>query len=89
MGGRDKFDKTIDEELLENDFAYYDDWKYGPMSSWLTACEHHTLKLMKHDFGYDLIIGRHASGKNPTMGIGSSNNAKDIIEIRDSLRKLW
>ena len=86
---RDKFDGSIDKELLENDFAYYDDWKYGPMSGWSTSHEHHTLRLMRHDFGYDIIVGRHASGENPTMGIGSSNNAKDIIKIRDSLKKLW
>lgn len=27
---REKFDKTMDDELLKNDFKYYDDWKYGP-----------------------------------------------------------
>ena len=86
---RDKFDKAIDKELLEHDFAYYDDWEYGPMSGWTTDHEHYTLKLMKHDFGYWLIMGRHSSGENPTMNFGSLNNAKDIIEIRDSLKKLW
>ncbi len=85
---RDKFDENIDKELMENDFAYYDDWKYGPMSGWSTSHEHYTLKLMSHDFGYWLIVSPHASGKNPAMNIGSSNNAKDIIEIRDSLKKL-
>lgn len=86
---REKFDEDIDKELLKNGFDYYGDWKYGPMSGWSTNYEHHTLRLMKHDFGYDLIMGRHASGENPTMGIGSSNSAKDIIKIRDSLKKLW
>lgn len=86
---REKFDETIDAELLKNGFKYYDDWKYGPMSGWSTGHEHHSLFLIRHDFGYDLIIGRHASGENPKMGIGSSNSAKDIIAIRDSLKKLW
>jgi hypothetical protein len=86
---KEKFNEEMDKELLENGFAYYDDWKYGPMSGWTTSHEHHTLRLMRHDFGYDLIISRHASGTNPTMGIGSSNNAKDIIKIRDSLKNLW
>lgn len=86
---RDKFDKKIDLELLKNDFAYYDDWEYGPMSAWSTSHEHHVLHLMEHDFGYWLIIGKHASGANPKMNIGSSNSANDIIKIRDSLKKLW
>jgi hypothetical protein len=86
---REKFDETMDSELLKNGFAYFEDWQYGPMDGWTTSHEHHTLSLMRHDFGYDLIIGRHASGTNPRMGIGSSNRAMDIVEIRDALKKLW
>ena len=86
---RAKFDKAIDKELIENDFAYYDDWEYGPISSLPHDYDHYSLMLMKHNYGYWLIVSRHASGENPRVNIGSSNNAKEIIEIRDSLRKLW
>jgi len=86
---RDKFDKSIDTELLANNFKYYNDWEYGPISGWTTGYERYSLKLMKHDFGYWLIISCHAGGENPSMNIGSSNNAQDIIAIRDSLSVLW
>lgn len=86
---KEPFDKAMDEELLKNDFAYYDDWEYGPMTGWQQPWEYYVLKLMKHDYGYNLIIGRHGSGENPKMGIGSSNNAAEIIAIRDALKKLW
>jgi hypothetical protein len=87
--GRDKFDESIDKELLENDFANYDDWEYGPVSGYSTGHERYSLYLMRHDFGYWLIISAHQSGENPRMNIGSSNNAQEIINIRDSLRNLW
>ncbi len=85
---RPPFDESMDEVLLRNGFAYYSDWKYGPESGW-SAGDHYTLKLMRHDFGYWLIIGRHSSGENPIMNIGSSNNAEYIILVRDALIKLW
>ena len=86
---KEKFNKEIEAELLKNDFAHYDDWEYGPISGYSTGHEYYSLKLMKHAFGYWIIISCHASGENPAMNIGSSNNAKDIIAIRDSLKKLW
>ena len=89
MPDRERFDTNIDKTLLVNGFEYYDDWEYGPMSGWQTDWERYTLKLMGHDFGYWLIIGCHASGASPTMNIGSSNSAEDIIAIRDALKKLW
>ena len=85
----DKFNENMDSELLSNDFAYYDDWEYGPQSGWSNAFERYILKLMRHDYGYWLIVGHHASGKNPTMNIGSSNDAKEIIAVRDAIQKLW
>lgn len=84
-----RFDNSMDNELIANGFKYYADWEYGPISGWTTDYEYFSLKLMRHDFGYWLIIGRHPSGENPAMNIGSLNNATDIIAIRDSLRKLW
>ena len=82
------FNETIGKELLENGFAYFDDWKYGPMDGWSNQ-DHYSLKLMEHDYGYWLIISRHASGENPVMNIGSSNSAQEIIAIRDALSKLF
>lgn len=89
MNKREPFNKSMDAELLKNDFAFYDDWEYGPISGWSSRFEHYSLKLMRHDFGYDLIISRHASGHNPFMNIGSSNNAAEIIELRDGLKRLF
>ena len=86
---RKNFNESIDADLLANDFKYYDDWKYGPISGWVTNYEYYSLKLMKHNFGYWLIISCHAGGENPSMNIGSSNSAQDIIAIRDSLSVLW
>ncbi len=86
---REKLDTTMDAELIKNDFGRYDDWEYGLVSGWSTGHEHYTLYLMRHDFGYWLIVNAHQSGENTKMNIGSLNSAKDIINIRDSLRKLW
>jgi hypothetical protein len=83
-----KFNEGMDSILLSNDFTYYSDWEYGPQSSW-SGQDHYNMKLMRHDFGYWIIIGHHASGENPTMNIGSSNDAKEIIEVRNALQKLW
>lgn len=85
---REKFNKEMDAELLSNDFAYYPDWGYGPGSSW-SESDHFSLCLMRHDFGYWIILMQHAGGENRTMNIGSSNNAKEIIAVRDALKKLW
>lgn len=82
------FDKEIDAELLANDFAYYPDWSYGPESGWSKA-DHYSLCLMRNKFGYWLILRQHASGENYTMNLGSSNNAQEIIAVRDALKKLW
>ena len=85
----EKFNEGMDAELLSNDFAYYDDWEYGPQAGWSNAFEHYVLKLMRHTHGYWIIVGHHASGENPTMNIGSSNEAKEIIAVRDAIQTLW
>lgn len=82
---KDKFDPTIDEQLLENGFAYYNDCKFGPMSGWRADYDFYSLRLMRHDHGYWLILKCTAKEIN----IGSSNDAKEIINVRDSLSKLW
>jgi hypothetical protein len=85
---REKFNESMDAELLANGFAYYSDWEYGPESGW-ECQDHYVLSLMRHDYGYWLIISHHASGENPKMNIGSSNDAKEIIAVRDALKVLW
>jgi len=86
---RDPFDKSIEKKLLENGFKKFDDWTYGPKFSFSQDYDHLSLILMAHDFGYDLILGLHASGTNPRMNIGSSNSAEDILAVRDAINKLW
>jgi len=85
---RPPFDEAIEKALLENGFAHYDDWKFGPESSW-SHQDHYSLSLMKHDFGYWLIVKSHFGGENKTLNIGSSNSAQEIIAIRDMLSKLF
>ncbi len=85
---RSPFDEKIESELLKNGFAYYDDWKYGPVSGW-SHQDHYSLNLMKHSFGYWLIIRAQFGGDNKTMNVGSSNNAQEIIAVRDALAKLF
>ena len=89
MNNKEKFDKSMDKILLENDFAYYSDWEYGLESGWSTNWEHYTMKLFKHSYGYWIILEAHASGEHDKLNIGSLNNAKDIIALRDALKKLW
>ena len=86
---RDKIDKSIESELLNNGFKFYNDWEFGPMCSWSTDCEHYALKLMRHAFGYWLILSAHESGSNSEMNIGSLNNAQEIIAVRNSLSKVF
>lgn len=80
--------EVIDKILLANGFKYYDDWKYGPSDTWSEDYDIVTLKLMHHDLGYWLIFSRHASGENASMNIGESNNAEEIIKLRDILKKV-
>lgn len=82
---KDPFDASMDATLLQNGFKYYDDWEYGPMSGWSWSCDHPSIRLMKHSFGYSIIFSVHASGLNPHMVIGNSNNADEIIALRDAL----
>ena len=84
---REKFDKTMEKELLKNDFDFYDDWKPGPQSGWSTGRNFHTLSLMEHASGYWIILKTKYDKRGINMG--SSNNAKDIISIRDALARLW
>ena len=82
---RDAFNKNMDEELLSRGFEYHDDWQFGPQSGGSNNREFFGLSLMRHDHGYWLILncrGCRSSGLN----LGSSNNAEDIIAVRDSLR---
>ena len=85
---REKFDESIVKELIDNGFSFSQDWAFGPVSSW-SHQDHYSLRLMKHHFGYWLIISQHFGGENKKVNLGSSNNAKDIIAVRDVLRRLW
>lgn len=80
--------KKVDKILLANGFQYWDDWEYGPMDGWSEDHDHISFKLMRHDFGYWMIFCRHAGGENQTMNIGESDIAKNIIQVRDILKKV-
>ena len=82
-------DPTIEATLLKNGFKNYPDWEFGPVSGWPNDHDHMSLQLMRHAFGYWLILRSHSSGENKTMNMGSSNSAEDIIAIRDLLKRLW
>jgi len=86
---REKFNPNLDEALLANGFKYYDDWEYGPESGYSTGYEHYTIKLMRHDFGYWIILDAHNGGNRTQMNIGSSNCAEEIIAVKNALEKLW
>jgi len=88
MSGYKKFDETMDSILLKKGFTYYDDWEYGPESGWSEPFDYITLKLMRTDHGYWIIFSRHASGEHPSFNIGISNNAYDIIALRDMLKRM-
>ena len=79
------FDESILETLLQNDFSFYDDWTHGPLSYCKNSSGFIEFKLMHHDHGYLIILNN--SGNN--FNIGSSNNAGDIIKLRDALRLLF
>ena len=78
----------IDKILLENGFKYFDDWKYGPQCTWNEDYDIVTLQLMHHNYGYWLILHRHAGGENIDMNIGESDNAHEIIVLRNLLKKM-
>lgn len=80
-----KFNKNMDKILLENGFKYWDDWEYGPMCGWSESWDRPNLKLMRHDSGYWIIFKRHYGDG---MNIGSSNDAHQIIKLRNELKKV-
>lgn len=84
----EKFDIGMDKILIDNGFEYFSDWEYGPIDGWSERCDMVTLKLFKTDVGYWLILRRHAGGENKEFNIGLSNNAQDIINARDILKKV-
>ena len=89
MEERKPFDKSIEAVLLENGFGRFSDWKYGPQTGYSQDFEHYTVSLMEHNFGYFIILSKHASGRNPGFNIGSSNDAQEILDLVAALRKLW
>lgn len=84
-----RFDEAMEAKLLENGFKYYGDWEFGPVSGWSGDFERYNMNLMKHSFGYWIIVVAHASGENKEFNLGSSNSAEHIIAIRDLLSKLF
>lgn len=80
--------EAIDKILLKNGFKYFSDWKYGPQYTWNEDYDIVTLRLMHNNDGYWLILHRHAGGKNLAMNIGESNNAEEIISLRNLLKKM-
>ncbi len=86
---RERFNEGIDEVLLANGFKYYEDWEHGPQAAWSIDCEHYTMQLMRHSFGYWIIIDAHASGERKKLNMGSSNNAADIIAVKAALERLF
>lgn len=79
----------IEADLLQNEFKYFDDWEHGPQYAWMTPTEHCSMRLMAHDKGYYIVLFHHAGGDNNSMNLGSSDNAEDIIRLRDCLEKLF
>jgi len=88
LNEREKFNKGMDSELLSNGFNYYSDWRYGPQICW-SGHDISSIKLMRHDYGYWIIIRLCDGVAHTEMNIGSSNDAKEIIAVRDALQKLW
>ena len=82
-----KFDENINKLLLANGFKFYNYWEFGPIDSWSEDMDHISLRLLRHNFGYWIQFRRHAGGQNKTLIIGESNNADDIIALRDALKK--
>lgn len=84
-----KFNKSeIDKILLENGFEYYEGWSDGPYCSWNEDHDSISLMLMYINYGYLIIFQRHVSGENIRMNIGESNNAEEIIRLRDILKSM-
>jgi len=87
--GEPNFNKDIDAELLASGFKYYDDWEHGPQIGWHIIHDYFTMRLMRHNFGYWLIIEAHEGGANKRLNIGSSNKAEDIIAVKEALDRLF
>lgn len=83
--GNFKNRQEVDEILLKNGFNYYDDWEYGLMYSWLGDHDVMSLRLIHFTLGYWIIFHRHAGGENFDMNIGESNDADQIVKLKDLL----
>jgi hypothetical protein len=84
----ERFNPVMEKELLDNGFSNDPEWEYGPVSTWVNQ-DFYTMQLMKHDFGYFIILQQKFGGEYKTINIGSSNNAQDIIKVRDALKLTW
>lgn len=82
------FDKSMEAVLLANGFDRYDGWPEGPIATW-NGHALYSMQLYEHDKGYFIILRQNTGGDIRTVNMGSSNNAKDIITLRDALMRLW
>lgn len=79
---------SIDEKLMQNGFEYYDDWEYGPSIGWSKEGGFYSINLMRHGYGYWLILEHAQGGGRSSINIGSSDNADDILAFAGALNKL-
>jgi hypothetical protein len=79
--------------LFSKGFIYSDETRLTIGISWSSRsgydfCDLEFYPLARHaqDTGCDVIIGHHASGRNPRTGIGTCENLADVQMVYNTIR---
>ncbi len=76
--------------FLANGFVaetgFGDEDRYGKNWSSREGMGDTSLEFIPHDYGWSAIVGSHASGTNPRMGIGTCATVQDIARTTEAVR---
>jgi len=82
--GDEKHKETTDW-LLSKGFIR-DEGRLGKCWSTRIGIDSTSLLFWPHDLGWEAIIGHHASGTNPELGIGTCETLEDIQMVYNTIR---
>jgi hypothetical protein len=80
-----KRDPTIEPWLLSKGFVW-DEGKLCVAWSHRSGFDRTSLMFWPHDYGWDAVIGCHASGENPRLGMGTCYTLAEVQMVCETVR---